>query len=119
MSKTLHNQKYKCPLCKKKWIHEEWSEETEIQECICDPCSEETGDFSFSISFSPSWKKYEKSIWHEDTKTSQESTDKFIEEREHEIKTDPKAARWEKSRKATWDKDKPAWRKWATKRGIL
>jgi len=69
--------------------------------------------------YSPSWKKHEKNMWHEDTKTSQEATDKFIEEREHEIKTDPKAARWEKSRKATWEKDKPAWRKWATKKGII
>jgi len=61
------------------------------------------------IPYSPTWKKYEKDMWNTDYKHSSEATDKFIAEREHETKTDPKAARWEQSRKAGWAKDKPLW----------
>lgn len=74
---------------------------------------------SFYVPYLPPWKKYESGIWNDDAKKSISATDKFIDERDHEIKVDPKAARWEKSRKASWDKDKPAWRKWAKKRGIV
>lgn len=59
--------------------------------------------------FNPSWKKYEKDMWNTDYKRSSKATDKFIAEREYEMRTDPKAARWEKSRKEGWAKDKPLW----------
>jgi hypothetical protein len=74
---------------------------------------------SIFIPFQPTWKQHEKDMWNDDTKKSMQATDRFIDEREHEMKTDPKAARWEKSRKAYWDKHKPAWRKWATREGII
>jgi len=71
------------------------------------------------VPYLPPWRQYEKDMWNDDTKKSIHATDRFIDEREHELKVDVKAARWEKSRKARWDKDKPAWRKWAKKRGIV
>ena len=71
------------------------------------------------IPFSPSWRQHESEMWNDDTKKSMKATDNFIDEREHEMKVDPRAARWEKSRKASWDKEKPAWRKWAMKRGVF
>ena len=74
---------------------------------------------SVYIPFQPPWKKYERGMWNDDKVQSMSLTDKFIDEREHEMKTDPKAARWEKSRKARWEKDKPEWRKWAAKRGVF
>ena len=69
--------------------------------------------------FAPSWRKYESGMWGEDNKTAQSQADKFLTEREHEIKTDPRAARWEKSRKERWAKDKPAWVKMKQKKGEL
>lgn len=72
---------------------------------------------SIFIPYNPSWKKYESEMWNDDKKRSIPATDKFIDEREHETRTDPKAARWEKSRKERVAKDKPAWVKWAKQRG--
>lgn len=57
-----------------------------------------------TIKFTPSWKKYESSIHLLD------GADKFNKEREHAVKTDPKAARWEKSRREWFQKQKHAWR---------
>lgn len=71
------------------------------------------------IPFKPSWGKYERDMWNDDKDKSMKASDRFIDEREHETKTDPKAARWEASRKERWAKDKPEWRKWATKRGVF
>jgi len=70
------------------------------------------------IPFSPSWKKYEKDIWNDSTKRSMKATDSFLGERDYQTKRDPQAARWEASRKERLAKDKPAWVKWATQRGI-
>jgi len=71
------------------------------------------------IPFSPSWKKYESEIWNDDSRRSMTATDKFLDEREHETQTDSRARRWESSRKERVAKDKPAWRKWAQKRGYF
>jgi len=46
------------------------------------------------------------------------ATDSFLGERDYQTKRDPQAARWEASRKERLAKDKPAWVKWATQRGI-
>lgn len=67
--------------------------------------------------FQPSWKKHESEMWNDDKRKSIAATDRFIEEREHEVRIDPRAARWEASRKERVAKDKPAWRKWAQRRG--
>lgn len=60
-------------------------------------------------SFTPSWKKYEEAIYKGDAKTQEEASDKFLAEREHELKTDPQARRWEESRKKAAAKDKPTY----------
>lgn len=69
--------------------------------------------FSSSIftKFIPSWGKYEKDMWNTNDKISRRASDMFALERDHAIKTDPKAKRWEEGRKASWAKDKPLWAK--------
>jgi hypothetical protein len=62
-----------------------------------------------STRFNPSWKKYEEGMKHQDSKTQVESGDKFMDERDHAMKTDPQAKRWEDSRKASLARDKPQW----------
>ena|SRR3990172_1198949 len=61
--------------------------------------------------FTPSWKKYEAGQFLADPKKQRGYSDKFEAERNHAIKTDKAAARWEKSRRESLLKDKPAWRK--------
>lgn len=73
------------------------------------------------VKYTPSWKAYEQNYWTPDPerKPNNKLTDKFLEEREHQIKNDPKARRWEKSRKESWAKDKPQWRKAMMKKGLF
>jgi hypothetical protein len=59
--------------------------------------------------FTPSWKKYEDAMTNQASKDQGEATDKFLAEREHAMKTDDKARRWEEGRKASWTRDKPYW----------
>ena len=70
------------------------------------------------IPYSPSWRKYEAGMHSDDTKTSIESSEKFEKEREHEMKTDSTARAWEKSRKESWQKDKPYYVKKVEEAGI-
>lgn len=73
------------------------------------------------ILFTPSWRKYEQNYWTPDPERPQDNkkTDAFLAERDHETKTDPKAKRWEESRKVEWAKNKPAWRKKMMKEGKI
>lgn len=57
--------------------------------------------------YQPDWKKHEAGLFHPDPKVQQEASDKFEAERDHALKTDPAARRWEKSRKESVAKDKP------------
>lgn len=57
--------------------------------------------------FTPSWKKYEEAMHKGDAKTQAEASDKFLQEREHELKTDKQAKRWEEGRKISIAKQKP------------
>jgi hypothetical protein len=59
--------------------------------------------------YTPPWKKYELGMTHPDNNKQGEYTDKFNDVREHEMKTDPVAKRWEESRKERLAKDKPYW----------
>lgn len=61
------------------------------------------------IGFTPSWKKYEEGMKHQDSKNQVDYTDKFMAERDHAIKTDPRAKRWEEGRKKEWANAKPEW----------
>ena len=74
-----------------------------------------------TLLFTPSWRKYEQNYWSPDPdkKISNDKTDKFLAEREHETKTNLKARRWEESRKKEWAKNKPAWRKKMMKEGVI
>jgi hypothetical protein len=63
-----------------------------------------------NVAFTPSWKKYETPMFIGDLKSKEEAVDKFSQEREHAIKVDPKAARWEKSRREWFQKQKHNWR---------
>lgn len=59
--------------------------------------------------FTPSWKKHEQGMYDNDPKVQRESSDKFHQERQHELETDPQARRWEESRKEAAAKEKPEW----------
>ena len=61
------------------------------------------------VAYVPSWKKYEEAMRHPDSNQQGVATDNFMAEREHAIKTDSQAKRYEESRKARWAKDKPQW----------
>ena len=61
------------------------------------------------VAYVPSWKKYEEAMRHPDSKQQGVAVDKFMAEREHALKTDPQARKYEESRKARWAADKPQW----------
>jgi len=61
------------------------------------------------MTFTPSWKKYEEAMRHPDSKRQGVATDKFIAEREHAVKTDSEARRWEEGRKKELARNKPQW----------
>jgi hypothetical protein len=62
-----------------------------------------------NLRYTPSWKKYEEGMKHQDSKNQVESGDKFMDAREHAMRTDPQAKKWEESRKATLVREKPQW----------
>ena len=64
-----------------------------------------------NIKYVPSWKKYETPMFMGDGHSQFDAADRFTKEREDAIHKDPKAARWEKSRREWFAKQKPAWRK--------
>jgi hypothetical protein len=64
-----------------------------------------------AVPFNPSWKRYEKDLSNPDDQKAREAADKFDIERQHEMRTDPRAKRWEESRKKAIAEQKPAWAK--------
>jgi len=64
-----------------------------------------------NIHIAPPWKKYEEGVTVGTPDSQSDYSDKFISEREHTMKTEPKWKRWEESRRKSLAKDKPAWRK--------
>lgn len=62
-----------------------------------------------NIAYTPAWKRYEADLHSPDTKKQVAATEKFDLERQNELKKDPKARRWEASRKNEWAKAKPEW----------
>lgn len=63
------------------------------------------------IAFKPSWAVFEPSMRSHDPKVQRAATDLFMAERTRETAMSSKARRWEQSRKESWAKDKPTWRK--------
>lgn len=59
--------------------------------------------------YTPEWKKFEEDMRSDDPQKAMEATEKFTAAREHELKTNSQAKRWEESRKQSWAKDKPQW----------
>jgi hypothetical protein len=114
--KTLHDQQYVCPKCKKKYSYSEWSEETPPKKLRCNVCDKSVK--TFTVAFSPSWKKYEEGMHSDNKKLSIDSSEKFEMERAHAVKTDPKARSWEEGRKQSWQKDKPYYVKKVQEAGI-
>lgn len=64
-----------------------------------------------STPFKPSWAKHEAAMHGDDAKESIKATNAFVEEREKEMKQSKQARDWEKSRKESFLKDKPAYLK--------
>lgn len=57
----------------------------------------------------PSWSSYEEAMHSSDAEKAAKAADAFDLEREKEMKNSRKAREWEKDRKASWAKDKPAY----------
>jgi len=70
------------------------------------------------VAYSPSWRTYEADMHSDDKNVSLDASEKFEKEREHQMNTDPRAVRWEKSRKESWQKDKPYYVKKVEEVGI-
>jgi co-chaperonin GroES (HSP10) len=64
-----------------------------------------------NLKYTPEWKKYEADLKSEDRETSLKASEKFEAERNHQMKVDAKARRWETSRKEHLAKLKPQWAK--------
>jgi len=73
-----------------------------------------------NVKFNPSWGKYEQNYWtpDPDVNSSNDLTDKFLDEREHQLKVNPKAKRWEEGRKKEWARNKPYWVKQQREKGV-
>ena len=63
------------------------------------------------IGFIPGWGKFEKDMHNPDNKIAEKATDNFLDERERETHFSRQAREWEKSRKESYLKDKPRWKK--------
>lgn len=59
----------------------------------------------------PSWRKYETQMKSGDPHDQLKAADKFTAERDLATKTDPKMAKWERSRRASLQKQKGSWLK--------
>ena len=62
-----------------------------------------------AIHIAPPWKKFEAPTFEASAPEQRVASDKFEASREHYTKIDKNWDRWEKSRRATLAKDKPAW----------
>lgn len=63
------------------------------------------------LKYTPDWKKYEKKMRSDDSEEAYKAGEAFIQERETSVKNDPKARRYEESRREAWAKEKPEWKK--------
>lgn len=60
--------------------------------------------------YNPTWAKYEKDANNQDdANRALEASDKLLAEKEHELKINIKARKWEEDRKKEWAKAKPKW----------
>jgi co-chaperonin GroES (HSP10) len=64
-----------------------------------------------NLAYKPEWAKYEKDLSNPDPEISSKAGDAFDEVRQEELKNDPQAREWEKSRKEAFLKDKPEYTK--------
>lgn len=60
-----------------------------------------------NVRFDPTWKKFEKDIYSDDSNKARQAAEAFDETRKQELKTSESARRWEKSRRESVAKDKP------------
>lgn len=63
------------------------------------------------MKYEPEWKKFEKDLHNEDSDKARWAAVAFDETRKEELKNSSKAREWEESRKDSWIKDKPEWKK--------
>lgn len=61
------------------------------------------------MAYEPSWKQYEKQIHTAPPQEAEKALDAFLQERDKELKVNPKAREYEKSRRERLAKDKPEW----------
>lgn len=63
------------------------------------------------LAYKPEWAKYEKDISNPDPVVASRAAEAFEETRKNEMANDPKARRWEESRKESFLRDKPEYTK--------
>ena len=64
-----------------------------------------------NLAYKPEWAKYEKDITNPDPVIASRAAEAFEETRALELKNNPEAREWEKSRKESFMKDKPEYTK--------
>jgi len=64
-----------------------------------------------NLAYKPEWAKYEKDITNPDPVIASRAAEAFEETRAFELKNNPEARKWEKSRKESFMKDKPEYTK--------
>lgn len=98
---------YDCPSCGEHYRKKKLDETEEKWGPVCPNCK--TRDCYISTPVVPSWRRYEAEMRRGDPHDQLKAADKFTQEREHATKVDPKMAKWEKSRKEWFIKQKPKW----------
>jgi predicted nucleic acid-binding Zn-ribbon protein len=80
-------------------------------ECGGDSWWEESGYNTGTVftPFFPSWGRYEREMKTGDPHEQVKAAEMFTKTREKEVKYSPRAARWERSRKVSLQKQKGAW----------
>lgn len=117
--KTLHNQKYQCPVCKLRFTHSEWSEQDKdtYVECHCDECfskllNDEYGNGVYILQ-KPSWVGVQKKVLDKtkigNAQSESIAADVVQQEKRKELATSRSAREYERARKSHWLKNKPEW----------
>jgi len=105
--------KYICLSCNHKFIKRGDNAYHKCPECNSDAWWEGSGYHtgSFAMKHHQTWGRYETAMRTGNLEQQVEASEKFTQERDHALKTDPKSAKYEKDRRESLAKDKPAWRK--------
>ena len=103
---------YICLVCNNKFRKNTDTAWQQCPRCQGDAWWENSGYIVGTISTPvvPSWRRYEEQMRQGTPDQQLKAADNFNKERERATKADPKMAKWEKSRKDWFQKQKKGWR---------